>query len=179
MKDNTIVIEKGCYKDLDELEILYNRLNDFLSETINYPGWIKGIYPVRETAVKAIREENLFVLRKNGVIAGSIILNHVPEEAYKEVQWEIKADYCDILVVRTLVVHPEYMKQGFGLLLMEFAREYAITSGMKALRLDVSKDNASAIRLYEKCGYKYIATVDLGLPYAHLKWFLLYEMILT
>lgn len=36
---------KGTVSDIDELEQLYNRLIDHLTNTVNYPGWIKGIYP--------------------------------------------------------------------------------------------------------------------------------------
>ena len=38
-----MVIEKGTVSDIDELEQLYNRLIDHLTNTVNYPGWIKGI----------------------------------------------------------------------------------------------------------------------------------------
>ena len=41
------IIEPGSLADIDELERLYDELNDHLSATINYPGWIKGIYPDR------------------------------------------------------------------------------------------------------------------------------------
>ena len=37
------VIESGTPADIDELEKLYDDLNDYLSATTNYPGWIKGI----------------------------------------------------------------------------------------------------------------------------------------
>ena len=40
-----MVIEKGTVSDIDELEQLYNRLIDHLTNTVNYPGRIKGIYP--------------------------------------------------------------------------------------------------------------------------------------
>lgn len=65
------VIESGTPADIDELEELYDNLNDYLSATTNYPGWIKGIYPVRENAVAGIEDNTLFVLRCNGKIAGS------------------------------------------------------------------------------------------------------------
>lgn len=177
---NTIIdysIEKGNVDNIDELEILYNELNDFLSDTINYPGWLKGIYPIRETAEKAISEGTLYILRKEGIIAGSIVLNHEPEEAYAQADWGIESEYQDILVIHTLVVHPKFLNQGIGRQLMMFAKEVAFSSGIKALRLDVSKDNIPAIRLYNALGYTYIGTVDLGLPYDHLKWFQLYEYI--
>ena len=48
------IIEPGSLADIDELERLYDELNDHLSATINYPGWIKGIYPVRENAAAGV-----------------------------------------------------------------------------------------------------------------------------
>lgn len=175
---NNYFIEKGKEKNIDELESLYNDLNDYLESNINYPKWAKGIYPIRETAINGIKEGSLFVLKIDDEIAGSVILNHEPEKAYYDTTWRIEADYKDIIVVRTLVVHPKYMKNGVGKKLLDFAKEYSIKEKMKAIRLDVSIHNTPAIELYEKQGYKYIDTVDLGLEYPDLKWFKLYELII-
>ncbi len=173
-----MVIEKGTSDDVSELEKLYNDLNDYSSTHINYPGWIKDIYPVRQTAIDGIGEDSLFVLRINKTIAGSVILNHYPEDAYHQVQWGISAGYDDVIVIHTLIVHPDFMKKGIGEALLNFAKEYSLNNGIISIRLDVSVDNLPAIRLYEKMGYQYVATVDLGLGYEHLKWFKLYELIL-
>lgn len=178
MRTNNTSIKKGTINDIAELESLYDALNDHLSANTNYPGWIKGIYPVRETAEKAIKEDSLYVLRKENSIAGSIILNHEPETAYDKVEWGIDVTYDKIFVVRTLVVHPHFMKQGIAKRLMDFTKKLSISLGMKSIRLDVSVYNAPAIHLYEQSGYTYVGTVDLGLPYDHLKWFKLYELIL-
>ena len=175
-KDYKVVL--GTVKDIEELENLYNELNDHLSEGVNYPGWIKGVYPSRETAVGGIKENNLFVLRINSKIAGSIILNHKPEEAYKEGLWGSEVDYKEIIVIHTFLVHPAYMKNSIGRYLMEFAEEYSRSIGMKTIRLDVSINNIPAIALYESCGYKHAGTVDLGLNIPGLVWFKLYELIL-
>jgi RimJ/RimL family protein N-acetyltransferase len=44
--------------------------------------------------------------------------------------------------------------------------------------LDVYEGNIPAISLYEKYGFKYIDTVDLGLGNYGLDWFRLYEKLL-
>lgn len=82
------IIEPGTSADIDELEKLYNELNDYLATTINYPGWIKGIYPIREDAVAGVNDNMLYVARTDGRIAGSVILNHQPEKAYENVRWK-------------------------------------------------------------------------------------------
>jgi len=171
-------IRKGRFEDLDELERLYNDLNDHFLSTVNYPGWIKNIYPVRQTAEDAIAEEILFVVEIDNRIVASVILSHEPEKAYDQVEWEGGDDYSRVIVVRTLVVHPHYLKSGLGNQLMAFAEKYSRDNKIKAIRLDVSEHNIPAIKLYEKSGYRYIGTVDMGLEYKHLKWFRLYEKVL-
>lgn len=172
------VIESGIPADIDELEKLYDDLNDYLSATINYPGWIKGIYPIRENAATGVQNNNLFVVRHEGKIVGSIILDHQPEEAYHGVKWKLDVDYSYIFVVRTFVVHPSFLKIGVGRALMDFSFELAKKSGVKSIRLDVYEKNIPAILLYEKCGFEYIDTVDLGLGNYGLDWFKLYEKVI-
>lgn len=172
------IVELGKTKDIHELEQLYDDLNDHLERKVNYPGWKKGIYPVRQNAVDGIKNGNLYVARHNGKIIGSIILSHEPEPAYYEVKWKFEFDYSDVFIIHTFVVHPDYLKCGIGKALMDFSAEYSIKSKAKSIRLDVYEKNIPAIRLYEKCGFKYVDTVDLGLGNYGLDWFKLYEKIL-
>ena len=173
------VIEPGTSSDINELENLYDELNDYLAATTNYPGWIKGIYPIREDAVAGVNENSLFVARRDGRIAGSVILNHQPEEAYANIKWKIDIDYSHILVVRTFVVHPSFLQMGVGRALMDYSLELAQRLGMSSVRLDVYEKNLPAISLYEKCGFEFIDTVDLGLGKYGLDWFKLYEKIIS
>lgn len=177
MKMN-IIIELGNEKDIDELEKLYDDLNDYLAAGINYPGWLKGIYPIREDAIKGLDGGYLYVARYNGKIVGSIILSHEPESAYNQANWEIEADYSDIVVIHTFAVQPKFMKNGIGQKLMEFATSHSKEIKAKAIRLDVYEKNVPAITLYEKHGYRYIDTVDLGYGEYGLNWFKLYEKVL-
>lgn len=173
-----ITIELGKTTDIDELEQLYNDLNDYLAEGVNYPGWIKGVYPVRQNAVDGIKDGNLYVAKHNGKIAGSVILSHNPEPAYHKAKWQSEFNYSDVLVIHTFVVHPNFMKCGVGKALMDFSAENGIESKAKSVRLDVYEGNIPAIKLYEKCGFKYIDTVDLGLGSYGLDWFKLYEKLI-
>ncbi len=173
-----LIIEPGTSADIDELERLYDELNDYLATTVNYPGWIKGIYPIREDAVVGVNDNSLFVARCDGQIAGSVILNHQPEKAYENVKWKIDVDYSHILVVRTFVVHPSFLQKGVGRTLMEYSLDVARSMGMESIRLDVYEKNLPAISLYEKCGFEYIDTVDLGLGHYGLNWFKLYEIVI-
>ena len=173
-----ITIELAKETDLDELEKLYDDLNDHLAKGINYPGWRKGIYPVRESAAHGLINNNLYVARLNNKIVGSIILSHEAESAYHKAKWEFESkDYSDVFVIHTFAIHPEFLKCGIGKALLNFADELAVKSQVKSIRLDVYEKNLPAIKLYEKCGYKYIDTVDLGLGEYGLDWFRLYEKL--
>lgn len=173
-----IKIRLGTERDIDILEELYDNLNDYLEATTNYPGWRKGIYPAREDAEKGIEDCCLFVATENEKIIGSIILRHEPEPAYLTATWQRELDYKNIFVIHTFVVSPEKLNNGIGKTLLEFAERYAKENNVKALRLDVYENNIPAIKLYEKCGYKYIDTVSLGLEEYGLNWFKLYEKLL-
>lgn len=173
-----IIMRLGTEKDIDLLESLYDRSNDYLASTTNYPGWIKGVYPIRQDAINGINKESLFVATVNNEIVGSIILNHQADVAYSSVTWQKIIDNSDIFVIHTFVVDPKYLKHGIGRKMLEFASKYATDTKMKALRLDVYEKNTPAISLYESCGYTYIDTVSLGLEKRGLNWFRLYEKLL-
>ena len=153
-------------------------MNDHLAEGINFPGWRKGIYPIRQDALAGIGQASLYVAKYNSKIVGSIILNHVPEVAYHKAKWEYEYDYSDVFVIHTFVVHPDFWKCGIGKALIDFSIQQGIESRIKSIRLDVYEGNIPAIRLYEKCGFKYVDTVDLGLGNYGLDWFRLYEKAL-
>lgn len=171
-------IRKGTLKDIDEVAALYDNLNDYLNSHSNYPGWKKGVYPIREDAVQGITEDNLFVAVEKGQIIGTVILRHQPEEAYNLVNWHNNLDYDDIFVVYTFAVHPCFLRQGIGMKIMEFVIDYAVRMNMKAVRLDVYEKNTPAIQLYEQLGFQYIDTVDLGYGMYGLDWYKLYQRLL-
>ena len=177
-KEKMMKIEKGCLNDINELECLYNDLNDYLETHINFPGWKKGVYPVKETALEGIKEGKLFVIKNNKHIVGSLILRHEPEPAYSSADWKIELDYKDIFVVYTFAVHPLYLKQGVGKALMDFVIQYSKDMNIKAVRLDVYEKNIPAIYLYKKYGFQYIDTVDLGYSEYGLDKFELYQRLL-
>lgn len=173
-----IVIEQGTLYDVDQLAQLYDDLNDFLERTVNYPGWIKGVYPTREDAQKGIAGNTLYVAKIADEIVGSVILNHTPEPAYHGVDWLVDAEYSNVFVVHTFVVHPAYLKNGVGKAIMDFAISHCTDQQAKAIRLDVYEKNVPAISLYKKYGFQYIDTVDLGLGKYGLHYFHLYEKVL-
>lgn len=173
-----IHIKKAVEADVDGIEKLYEDIYDYLEMHKNYPGWKKGVYPVRFDAEKALMKNALYIARIEGKTAGTIILKHEPEDGYKKGKWLVKDDYRYIYVVYTLAVHPNFLKCGVGKELLMFAEQVARKEGCVSIRLDVVKGNIPAERLYQKCGYQLIGTVSLGYEEYGLPWYHLYEKVL-
>ena len=89
-------IRKGTINDISQIDNVYNELTDYLECHINYPGWKKGVYPTYEDAKQGIDEDSLFVAIEDGIVVGTFILRHKPEEAYKLADWHVDIDYSNI-----------------------------------------------------------------------------------
>lgn len=176
--EQDIQVRKAVEDDLDHIEKLYEDVCDHLESHKNYPGWRKGIYPTRFDAKKGLTENALYVALSGERMAGTVILNHEPEEGYRNGIWLTGDDYKRIYVIHTLAVHPDFLKCGVGTELLMFAEGLAREEQCVSIRLDVVKDNVPAERLYQKCGYQFIGTVSLGYEAYGLPWYNLYEKLL-
>ena len=163
--------------DIDEIECLYNDLSDYLAEHENGPRWKKGVYPLCEQAEDALAEGTLYVAVVDGKIAGTVVYSHEQDDVYKEIAWQIEFD-VPVIIICKLAVHPDYFGCGVGKSLLDYAVILGKQQGIKAIRLDTYEENLPAARLYEKCGFKYMGLLDLGLEEIYgLKWYKVYEKV--
>ncbi len=65
---------------------------------------------------------------------------------------------CGTWYVNVLATYPRYRGDGFGTKLLARAEEIAAAAGCKGLGIIVSDGNLGARRLYERCGYRSVAT---------------------
>lgn len=155
-------IRKAKEEDIAAVAALYDAVCDTLEAGENYPGWAKGDYPTRRDAEMGEAAGELFVTEEAGEILGTMMLREEQEQ----------------LTIYTFAVRPDCRGGGVGRALLGYAEAWAKAQGKRALRLDVHEINTPAIKLYESCGFRYIATVDLGYGAYGLKWFRLYEKLL-
>lgn len=174
-----IQIRKAVDADLDCIGKLYEDVCDYLEAHRNYPGWRKGIYPVRSDAEEGLMENALYIALIGKKTAGAFMLKHRPEEGYQNGKWLTVEDYEHIYVLYTLAVHPDFQKHGIGTELLMYAERVAREEKCVSIRLDVVKDNLPAERLYRKCGYQLTGTVSLGYEAYGLPWYHLYEKVLN
>lgn len=174
----SIIVRPARSEDLDAIECLYDELNDHLAASVNYPGWKKGVYPLRSDAEEGLASSTLYVAEADGEIAGTVMYLRTQGEPYRTVRWQLPFD-VPVIVLHILAVHPRFRRRGVGRTLMNYAESLARQTGAEAIRLDTYKDNLPACRLYESCGYSYCGLVDLGLEEIFgLKWYRTYEKLI-
>ena len=163
MKD--FVILQANEKDIDEIESLFGAVCDRLAAGINYSNWSRQRYPTRQTAEEGVAAKTLFVLKTDGIIAGTVVLNQAQMPGYAKGSWTRPGGEGDFFAVHTVAVRPDYQKRGYSAALMAFAKDYAREQGAKSLRLDVCEFNTPAVSAYEKEGFQCVGRVNLfGLP---------------
>lgn len=175
---NNIQIRKATAADIDNIVTLYNATIDYLETHKNYPCWKKDVYPTREDATDGLEKEQLYVAMIGEKIAGTMILKNEPVDGYEAAEWLTKADYQNIIVIHTLAVHPDFMKNRVAWELLQFAERLGRDEQYASIRLDVVKGNIPAERLYQKSGYQFIGTVSLGYEAYGIPWYNLYEKVL-
>lgn len=171
-------VRKAKKQEIEAVAALYDAVCDTLEARENYPGWAKGDYPTLRDAQAGEAAGELFIAEENGMVIGTMMLREEQEQNARSAPWQLPLAEEEQLTIYTFAVGPDCRGKGVGRALLEYAEQWARQQGKKALRLDVHEINTPAIKLYESCGFRYIATVDLGYGAYGLKWFRLYEKLL-
>ena len=159
--------------DLYEVGMIYSRIHEDLSQTINYPRWPRGIYPTEESAQEAMDKKELYVLKENQTIIGSVILNHDQDLGYENVDWQVAAKEDEVMVVHTLAIDPRLKGKGYAGIMIQKIKYLARQQNCLALRLDLTQGNLPARNLYQKHGFYFTGIADLhrqsaGIDYSEM-----------
>lgn len=88
---DAMIIEKATEKDIDALEKMYYEVTAQLEKTVNYPAWINGLYPTRETFEEAVSKGAMYVARtedgEDGKIAAGMVLKSEEEPGFCDIEW--------------------------------------------------------------------------------------------
>ncbi len=161
-------IRKAVPEDIPGIVAIYDRILTEEESGRAVVGWIRGVYPTRQTALDALEAGTLFVLEREGVIAAAakIDRNQVPE--YADAPWRYPdAPDEQVMVLHTLVVDPAFAGRGCGSEFVRFYEDYALAQGCPYLRMDTNAKNTAARRLYARLGYWESGTVPCvfnGIP---------------
>ena len=119
------MIRKANMNDLDRIEEIYNEIHTEIEEGQARIGWIRGVYPVRETAENALKRDDLFVAEQNGEIVASAVINQTQMEEYTKGNWQYNVPEEKICVLHTLTVLPDAGEKGVGKGFVAFYEQYA------------------------------------------------------
>ena len=158
------MIRKGTAADLDRAEAIYHEILDHQAATVNYTNWIKGVYPTRADARRALEAGTFFVMEEDGQVVGVANLNHIQPPEYAKLSWSIPAEGDEVLVIHTLCIPPSCSGHGYAKAFVAFAIEHGRSLGCKAIRLDTYEGNLPAISLYSGLGFH-----DVGITLFHFE----------
>lgn len=161
------MIRQAQHTDIDAIEAIYGRIHDEIDSGRASIGWIRGVYPVRETAQAALSRHDLFVLDEDGQIKAAAIINKTQVDVYEGAGWLYEAEPDEVCVLHTLTVDPLFAGQGIGTRFVRFYENYARSTGCTVLRIDTNEINSAARSLYARLGYREADTVPCvfnGIP---------------
>lgn len=162
-----MIFRKATEQDINKIFEIYEAIHTLEEQGITTTGWIRGVYPVRETASNALKRDDLFVAEQNGEIVASAVINQMQTEEYKEGKWEYPAPDAEISVLHTLTVSPSAGGKGVGKAFISFYEQYAKQQNCPCLRIDTNARNVRAREMYKKLGFKEVGIVPCdfnGIP---------------
>lgn len=165
------MFRKAVPGDLDQIAAIYDAIHTEEESGRAAIGWIRAIYPTRQTAVDALQADSLYVAEEEGriVAAAKIDQTQVPE--YADAPWSRDDAPEHVLVLHTLVVDPSCKGRGCATRFVHFYEDLGRKRSCTALRMDTNERNAAARSLYAGLGYQEVGTVSCdfnGIPGVHL-----------
>ena len=153
--------------DLDQIAAIYDAIHTEEESGRATIGWIRAIYPTRQTAAASIQAGDMYVAEEEGRIVASAKINKDQVDVYADANWSRDNAPDAVLVLHTLVVDPSYKGKGCGTRFVKFYEDMGRKLNCTALRMDTNERNAAARALYAGLGYKEVGIVPCdfnGIP---------------
>ncbi|WP_299762080.1 GNAT family N-acetyltransferase [uncultured Dokdonia sp.] len=132
-------------------------------------------YPSKKAFERDIKRNELYLLKKENQIIGTIVISTFMDDEYTTVNWLSPNEKN--LYIHRLAVHPSFQKQGYAIQLMEYAEAFAKANNAISVRLDTFSQNPRNQRFYEQRGYKRLGNIYF--PKQSEFPFYCYELLLT
>lgn len=161
------MIRKATMEDVEAISRIYEDIHTEEEAGRMTIGWIRGVYPTKETAVTSINKDEMYVEELDGVVTACARINDEQVPEYADAAWTCDAPDDKILVLHTLVVDPACKGQGSGSRFVRFYEEEALRLGRPVLRMDTNARNTAARRMYARLGYREVGIVGCvfnGIP---------------
>lgn len=147
-------IRQARREDISAVSEIYEMIHSCEEQGKTSVGWLRGVYPVEETASKAFEKGELFVAVECGTVVGSAVINQQQPDCYAAAGWRFRCADGQVSVMHTLAVSPEFFHRGIGEEFIRFYEKYAAGHGCCELRIDTQEKNRAARALYGKNGFE-------------------------
>jgi len=124
-------------------------------------------YPDAEIIKEDIGNGHSYVMKDGGRCIAYVAINDVYEDEvplFRQVNWSLNGEKT--LYIHRLCVHPDYQGRGIAKKMLGFIEDTAAKNGYISIRLEAFGGNETALKMYEKSGYKkvgesYYRSIDL------------------
>ena len=157
--------------DIDQVAAIYDRIHTEEEAGRSSVGWIRDVYPTRQTAQDSLQAGDLVVAEEAGQVVAAAKINQEQVPVYAQAAWTLAVPPEQVMVLHTLVVDPLVKGTGIGTRFVAFYEDYARAHGCRALRMDTNERNAAARALYRKLGYGEVSILPCefnGIPGVNL-----------
>lgn len=114
-------------------------------------------YPSQEAFKKDIERKELYVLKQENTLIGTVVISTLMDPEYYPVQWLTPSN--NNFYIHRLAVHPDYQGKGRARQLMDYAEAFAKTKKATSIRLDTFSKNLRNQRFYEARGYQKLSAI--------------------
>ena len=87
------IIRKGTIQDILHITRIYENILEQEEQGTVTTGWVRGIYPTKQTALDALKAEELFVMLQEKTVVAAARINQVQMPAYKYTWFERNKSY--------------------------------------------------------------------------------------
>lgn len=164
-------MRKAVKEDIqDIMKIIKETIEEM--RTYNNTQWNEE-YPAEKDFMKDIENEELFVIEREGRLAGFVCINKEVPDEYDGLNWSSDKE---ALIIHRMAVSLEHRKSGIGTELMKLADDFALRSNIKYLKIDTYSINEKMNALIKKFDYKFVGEINFK---GREKSFYCYEKVLN
>lgn len=147
--------------EMKDLESIMKIIRDIVIEmkNDNTVQWDEN-YPREEDFIRDIENGSLYVNQERGNIRAFICLDRNQPVDYTKLQW--KGEGQDFLVIHRMAVNKDYRNQGLGLIMFNFAKDFAREKNIGFIRTDTYSLNYRMRGLFRKLGFVFVGEADFG-----------------
>ncbi len=164
-------IRKARASDIQAVCEVYENIHIEQEKGTIYTGWVRGVYPTKETAEAALIRGDLFVEEADGKIVGTAIINQIQGDVYEQAAWTSPIPKQQVMVLHTLAIDPYVKGKGYGSDFVDYYEQYAIEHACRCLRMDTNEKNVIARNFYKQRKYQEVDILPCvfnGIPDVHL-----------